>query len=136
MTGPAPGVVRALPSVQFTVIAPAGFAILRALVYVAQVTHLDVTITSACDGTHQGPTDPHHRGEAYDVRTHDWTDTVKDAVCYHLIDALRAQGDPPAAPNPDVPRSFQTAQWFAFIEAAGTPNEHLHVQLRRGRVYP
>lgn len=136
MTAPAPGVVRVRPGVQFTTIAPAGFAILGALVYVAQVTHLDLTITSACDGQHSGPGDPHVRGEAYDVRTHDWTETVKDAVCYHLIDALRGQDDPPAVPNPDVARSFQTTRWFACIEAAGTSNEHLHVQLRRGRVYP
>jgi hypothetical protein len=133
---PRPGVVRVKAGVLFTTIAPAGFAILAALTRAARLCQLDVTITSACDGTHSGPDDPHHRGEAYDVRTHDYPDTVKDALCYHVIDLLRGPGDPPAAPLVDVPRSYATGTFFGFIEAAGTDTEHLHVQLRRGRVYP
>src|SRR6185437_3784324 len=66
--------VRVKEGVLFTKIAPAGFHILSALDMIARQSGHDLTITSACDGEHSGENDPHHRGEAYDVRTHDLPD--------------------------------------------------------------
>ena len=136
MPAPTPGVVRVKDGVQFTTIAPAWFALLAALTTAARLCRMDLTITSACDGAHSGPDDPHHRGEAYDVRTHDYSDAVTDALLYHVLELLRPPGEAQATPVPGTPRSLALAQWFGFIESPGTSNEHLHVQLRRGRVYP
>src|SRR5271157_3264171 len=100
------GVVRVKNGVQFTKIAPGGFRILSALDVVAESLSYDLTITSACDGEHSGPSDPHHRGEAYDVRVHDLLD--KDAV----LKALKFElGD---------------KHFFAFLEDSNAPNEHIH----------
>ena len=67
------GVVRVKEGVQFGVIAPGGFAILAAIVGAATRLAMDLTITSGSDGAHSGVDDPHHRGEAYDLRSHDLT---------------------------------------------------------------
>ena len=76
----------------------------------------DVTITSACDGAHSGPDDPHHRGEAYDVRTHDVPDK----------NALLAE----------IEKRLNPTYFFVFIEGEGTDNEHIHGQVRKGVTYP
>lgn len=108
-------VVRVKDGVEFTLIAPGGARILAALDYVAgQIAH-DLTITSACDGAHSGSDDPHHRGEAYDVRTKDLPD--KQLALSTL-------------------ESFLGERFFAWIEDADTDNEHIHVQVRKGTVYP
>ena len=72
------GVLRVKDGVQFTKIAPGGFRILAGLDNVCRTVPFDLVITSACDGEHSGPADPHHRGEAFDVRSHDLPD--KQAV--------------------------------------------------------
>jgi hypothetical protein len=109
-------VVRVKDGVQFTVIAPAGFRILAAIDAACKKIGHDVTITSACDGTHSGVDDPHHKGRAYDIRTHDVPD--KQA----LLDAIVAE--------------LGTEHFFAFIEDPNTDNEHIHAQQRKNTVYP
>jgi hypothetical protein len=104
------------PGVEFTVIAPAGFQILWALQEIARDGNQDLTITSACDGLHSGVDDPHHRGEAYDLRCHDFPD--------------------PALLLQDVQHVLGTGTFFSFIEDEGTPEEHIHIQLRKGMSYP
>jgi hypothetical protein len=131
-----PGIVQVKPGVRFTTIAPAGFAMLSAITRAAALCHADVMITSACDGSHSGPDDPHHRGEAYDLRTHGYPASVRDALLYHVLDLLRGAGEPPATPVPGILRSFATSQFFGFIEDADAENEHLHVQIRKGRAFP
>lgn len=111
-------VVRVKDGVLFTIIAPGGFRILEAVSKVARMVGVDLTITSACDGEHSGPNDPHHRGEAYDVRSHDLADDVKPVV----LNALQAL--------------LPTNQFYVFLEAAGTDNEHFHAQVRKGTTYP
>lgn len=115
--------VRCKPGVLFTVIAPGGFRILAALEDAAdQIAH-DLTITSACDGVHSGPDDPHHRGEAYDVRTKDLPD--KNLALNKIKDFLA------------IPESAeQGSRFFAWIENEGLDDEHIHVQVRKGTVYP
>ncbi len=107
--------VRVKEGVQFTTIAPGGFVILGALAVVARIIGHDITITSACDGEHSGPDDPHHRGEAYDVRSHDL----------------------PSAENAVQMLSEQLgARFYAFVEDEDTTNEHIHVQVDKGTEYP
>lgn len=75
-----------------------------------------ITITSARDGVHSGPTDPHHLGEAFDIRTHG----LPDASVSAILDGLR---------------QMLGGRFFAFLEAQGTTNAHIHVQRRKGTVY-
>lgn len=111
---------------QFTEIAPAGFRILAALHAAAQKIGHDLTITSACDGQHSGPTDPHHSGQAYDIRVHDLPNAA-DA----LTAIMNELGDPKPGSG-----GWVTDLFFGWLEAAGTANAHIHVQLRRGESYP
>lgn len=136
MPGPPLPVVRVKLGVQFTVIAPAGFAILAALHTVARMLLVDITITSACDGAHSGADDPHRRGEAYDIRTQGLPDGVKMALLRNLMRLLADDGEPAPLPVAGVPMSLATERFFGFIEDAKTVNEHLHIQRRRGTSYP
>jgi hypothetical protein len=113
-----PGVVRVKEGVLFTVIAPAGFRILSAIDQTAASMGRDLTITSACDGMHSGPDDPHKTGEAYDVRTQDLPDDQKTVLLHGIISTLG------------------WTYFYAFLEDAGTINEHLHCQRKKGTVYP
>ena len=112
------GVVRVKDGVSFAKIAPAGFRILAAIDLISQTLEIDLTITSACDGTHSGPTDPHHRGEAYDVRSHDLTAEIKQNILSEVMSELG------------------TEHFFGWLEAEGTDNEHFHFQIKKGTTYP
>lgn len=101
-------------------LAPAGVRILDVLKRLAPTYDFDITITSARDGAHSGPDDPHHSGEAFDIRSNGLT-------------ALQV-----AALLQDVQRCLYTStprRFYAFYEAAGTPNAHVHVQRRAGTSY-
>lgn len=99
----------------FSSIAPAGVRILEHLKQIAATCAFDVTITSACDGAHSGPADPHHTGEAYDVRTQGLT---LEQVTF-LIESLHRLG----------------GRFYAFVEDPGTANAHIHVQRTKGTTY-
>lgn len=118
--------LQTAPGVEFQIIAPAGFEILRALAAVSNKLGLTLTITSGTDGIHSGPSDPHHRGEAYDVRSHDLVDT--QAVLTAIMDEL-------GQPSPSS-GGYVTAKFFGWLEAAGTDNAHFHFQLRHGQIFP
>lgn len=111
-------VTRVKTAVQFTTIAPGGFRILSAIDQASRRCDLDLTITSACDGAHSGPNDPHHRGEAYDVRSHDLTPEQRDQVLREVMAMLGWE------------------RFYGFLESPGTDNEHFHFQVRRGTDYP
>lgn len=111
------GVTRVKDGVTFSRIAPAGFRILSAIDQVAFALGTDLVITSACDGAHSGPNDPHHRGEAYDVRTHDMSEELKQKVLS------------------EIQRRLDSEHFYVFLEAAGTPNEHIHGQVKKGVPY-
>lgn len=114
------GRILVKPGVTF-VYHPAGFRILEAVRKVAGTLGINVTITSGADGAHSGPGDPHHTGEAYDLRTHDLTPGAK-------LDLLRGIQHELGEDQPG-------RQFFTFLEAAGTPNEHIHTQRRNSTVY-
>lgn len=135
---PAPprNVVHVKPGVDFTVIAPAGFRLLGAIELAARRAGVDLTITSACDGLHSGPDDPHHRGEAYDIRSHDLPELLKHTVLAEIMRACNDPGGGAALPATGIAGGLVTSTFFGFIEAVGTDNEHIHVQVRQGRPYP
>src|SRR5258708_14239914 len=99
------GVVKVKQGVQFAIIAPAGFRILAAIDQTAAALGHDLEITSACDGIHSGtPEEPHHSGEAYDIRTHDFpSEQFKELVLTSIM------------------RRLDSDRFFAFIELPGTP---------------
>jgi hypothetical protein len=111
-------VVRTKPGVSFAQIAPAGFRILAAIDRAACTLGFDLTVTSACDGAHSGPNDPHHRGEAYDVRSHDLS-------LEHKLQVLSA-----------IMATLGGERFFGFIEDCDTENEHFHFQVKKGTAYP
>ena len=115
------------PGVRFDVIRPAGFRILSALELLGDVRHIDFTITCGTEG--HSPTDPHTRGEAYDVRSHDLTD--KQAI---LRDVLSFCGNGIEVPIADD-GGFATEYFWGWLENEGQPTEHFHFQRRHGTVY-
>lgn len=112
------GVVRTKDGVLFQKIAPAGFRILSAIDQVAQVLSVDLVITSGTDGEHSGPNDPHHRGEAFDVRSQGFSAELKQQVLDGIMHRL----------------GFE--RFYGFLEAEATTNEHIHVQRKKGTTYP
>ena len=120
-------VLRAKDGVQFAKIAPAGFRLLAALDKAVLNLNMDLVITSGTDGEHSGPADPHHTGEAYDVRSQNISN--KNAVLLGVLSQL-------GHPTPVDGGGYATAFFFGWLEDAGTPNEHFHFQRRRGVVYP
>jgi hypothetical protein len=111
-------VVQVKSNVLFTVIAPGGFRILSAIDQCAAKLDSDLVITSGCDGEHSGPADPHHSGNAYDVRSHDFTPEQKDQVLAQIMTILGWD------------------RFYGFLESPNTDNEHFHFQVKKGTVYP
>jgi hypothetical protein len=112
------GVVRVKDGVSFAIIAPGGFRLLGAFDATAFQLNIDLTITSGCDGEHSGPDDPHHRGEAYDIRSHDLSDSDKRLILATILGKL------------------EPTRFFGFLESGGTDNEHFHFQVKKGTVFP
>ena len=100
-------------------LAPAGARILEILKSLVDSYPFDVTITSARDGVHSGPADPHHTGQAFDLRTNTLFNEQKQL----LLTSLRAR----LYKNP--------RRFYVTLEAAGTSNEHIHCQKRKGTTY-
>jgi len=112
-------ILRTKPGVEFAVIDDVTRQLFYVLLRAAEYFQLgELTITSGSDGVHSGPDDPHYCGHAVDVRTHDLPPTV-DAGRLVLF-VKHGLGD----------------DYFAFFEANGTPNAHLHVQLAKGHKLP
>jgi hypothetical protein len=127
-------VLRFKPGVlPITHLAPAGMRILAVLEHCARnlIMH-DLTIT--CADKEHPETDPHSTGEAYDVRTHDLTDSQKEHVLLAVMNNLSDGGDT----DPITPKDggYVTERFFGWLEHKGQPNEHLHFQRRNHTVYP
>ncbi len=109
------------PDVDFgTNLAFAGARILDVAKKVAELMDFDVMITSAREGVHSGPNDPHHKGEAFDFRTN----TLKPEQKARLLTSLQ-----------NGLYTSRPARFYAFLESPGLLNEHIHVQRRMGTVY-
>jgi LmbE family N-acetylglucosaminyl deacetylase len=102
-----------------TNLAPAGAQILEKLKQLVARYDFNVTITSARDGVHSGPQDPHHSGEAFDLRTYDLQPAQKRRLLDDLLAALYRD----------------SRRFYGFLESPGSPNEHIHVQRRAGTTY-
>lgn len=127
------GALRVKDGVEFKRIAPAGFRLLSAIEETAEHLLYDLTITSGTDGAHSGPNDPHHRGEAYDVRSHDVPAEQRQALLEHVMWRLSSGLDDEPAPSSG---GLITRLFFGWLENAGTDDEHFHFQLRHGATYP
>jgi hypothetical protein len=99
------------------VYSPGGLVILQAIKTNSKMLNKDLTITSGSDGIHSGLSDPHHFGNAYDVRSHDLDDVNKQQFLANLNNLL-ARDD-----------------FYYFLEDNGTANEHFHIQVRKGINY-
>lgn len=74
--------------------------------------HIECIVTSGTDA--HGTGDPHFNGFAADFRTHHIAlDDIKHAIVSEMQAVL---GD----------------DYYIFLEAASTPNEHIHGQTRKG----
>ena len=111
-------VVLTKPGVLFSIIAPGGFRILYAIDRAAQSLSTNLTITSGTDGEHSGPNDPHHRGEAYDIRSHEFDEPTKQKVLSEIMGFLDLE------------------HFYGFLESPGSPNEHFHIQVKKGTTFP
>lgn len=111
------GRVLVKPGADIADMAPAGVLILSALKQAARKLQIDLTVTSGRDGEHSGPADPHHAGEALDIRSHD----VDPALRLQVLDA--------------VLYALGRDRFFGFLEAAGTSNEHFHIQRRKNTTF-
>lgn len=113
------------------VLGKSGVRILGVLDSLARQFGHDITVTCANEG-HKLP-DPHVSGDAFDIRTHDWTPDHKEAVLHELMIML---ADHPVtdAPTP-VSIGLATSRFYAQLEHHGLVTEHIHVQRRNGTTY-
>lgn len=113
-------------------LAPAGVRILGALDITARRVKHDLVVT--CADKEHSASDPHSLGEAFDVRTHDLADDdMKRTVLRELM--LELQDDPELDTLEQTSGGLATRRFFGWIEHPNEPNEHLHVQRRRGTTY-
>lgn len=107
-------------TVRFRIITPALVHMLGAVERLSRelfgLPEEGLVITSGSDGTHMAGS-KHYTGEAIDLRTKGMSPTMQNA----LITALRRELGP---------------QFTVLLEDAGTPNEHAHVQVKKGRRFP
>jgi len=115
------------PSTEFKVISAAGFRLLEAFNKVSRALGLRLRVTAGTNGAHSGPLDPHYFGSAYDAGSHEFSPEQKSQI---LLAVMTELGDPKQSSG-----GLITAQFFGWLEAAGTPNEHFHFQLRHGVEY-
>lgn len=104
--------LKVKPGVEF-IESTAGGIILQAAKNVSNILNLTLTITSGADGEHSGPEDPHKKGNAYDIRSQDLKQEDKARVLAMIM--IQLGND-----------------FYGFLEAPNTPNEHYHIQLRHG----
>lgn len=97
---------------------PALLRLLRGVWTVAQgcTDVSDVVITSANDSAHHAQS-RHYTNEALDLRVHNFS---SDAARRRFVAALRTELGP---------------AFTVLYEGAGTPNAHLHLQVRKNTTY-
>lgn len=135
------GCLRIKDGVTLEPMALGGALIVAALVRAAARLDFDLEITSGTDGVHSGPTDPHKRGEADDVHSHDFTTEQKTAILRVVMTylgewSIAMTGRAASAQFVETSGGFATELYFGFLETPDTPNEHFHFQVRRGQTVP
>lgn len=132
------GALQLKPGARLDALTVGGAAILGALFRAATNLPFDLVVTSGTDGAHSGPQDPHHRGDALDVRSQGLTPAEKSSVLalvMHDLATLTHHFGRNAA-LVETSDGLATALFFGFLEAPGTANEHFHFQVRKGSVVP
>lgn len=133
------GSLRYKPGVQIDRLDVGGALILAALQRTVFNLRFDLVVTSVTDGEHSGPRDPHKLGKAVDVRSHDLSWAAKDSVLKLVMGYLaefteqlmgKARGSIELETTSD---GLATPLFFGFLENRGGPNEHFHLQVRKGR---
>ena len=123
-------VLKTAPGVKFAKIEPAGFRILAALDGLTKVLGFDLTITS---GTDSHTTGRHPTGEAYDVSVKGWA----VAVIARALSVLRRTLGERFTVLYEVPLTptdpAEAALAYVNTHATG---KHLHIQPKKGTVYP
>jgi hypothetical protein len=109
-------VVSLKPTVRVKAIPPALLHIFAAVVAADATFHEDMVITSVHDSTHAVGS-AHYRDVAVDLRCNDRGPEQDQALCTFL-------------------RDFLGPAFLVLYEGAGTPNEHVHIQLRKGATWP
>ncbi len=112
---------------------PSGVRLLAALDRVAQADGIVLELTCGNEG--HPPEDPHTLGKALDVssRTHGSTAAKVDILKAVLAEVLDDGTD---KLEPLSPLQFATRYFFGQIEDLDGPNEHFHLQQRKGRDWP
>lgn len=117
-------VVRCLPSVELTGLAPAGIRILAAIDRMTTILGHDLTVTSGLDSHTSGQ---HPKGQALDVRTKDLTEGVILALYHGMKKAL----------GPDFTVLYEVkTKPLGVLGQIATVNmnasaPHIHAQLRK-----
>lgn len=119
------GVVRCLPSVVLTGLAPAGIRLLSALDLMAQTIRRDLTVTCGLEAHTEGA---HPRGEALDVRTRD----LSEPQILVLVDGLKKVLGRDFTVLYEVPTKPVGALAPISFVNAGATGPHLHLQLKKG----
>jgi hypothetical protein len=106
--------------------------ILNALQVASELLGFPLVITSGIDGAHSGSNDPHHLGRAYDIRTYNWPQHENIHSPNDVLGLImRCFNDGPLEKKDG---GLVSANYFGWLENAGQPGEHLHVQVRRAVV--
>lgn len=100
----------------FKVITPAMIRMLDALFTISERTKFEIVITSVNDSTHM-TTSKHYKDMAIDFRSHSFTSAQKALIQQHV-------------------RELLGPKFTLLLEDAGKPNEHFHLQVTMGMVYP
>lgn len=114
-----------------SIIAPSGVRILAAIHATAQLLGHDLVVTCGCDS--HPASDPHSKGQAFDVRSHDLTAAQKQSVLETMMAQL--QDDPSDLPIAKD-GGYVTKHFFGWLEHEGQENEHFHWQQRNGVAFP
>lgn len=111
--------LRCKSTVRVHAFTPALLRILSAVYTVAQTVTIppEVVITSINDSTHS-PTSRHYTDEAVDLRSQSFPSLTAKA---YFAAQLRAELGP---------------AFTVLFEGAGTPNEHWHIQPKKGTTWP
>lgn len=111
------------------VYSPGGLAILNGLKTTSKMMSRDLMITSGADGIHfngdpislskneANPNDPHYKGDAYDVRSHDMDEVTKQQFLANLNNVLNRE------------------YFYFFLENPGKLTEHFHIQVKKGTFF-